>query len=277
MAKKKKNHQEMTFLEHLEELRWHVIRALIAIIIAMIVVFSFIEIIIDKVVLAPLTANFFTNRMLCRLNEVMCFDSLGVTFQATAPMEQFSRAIMFSFFGGFIASFPYVVWEIWRFVRPGLERKESFITRWAVSVISFLFLTGVLFSYFMILPISFRFFAEFTLAEGVQNIWRIGDVIGMSVKFCFAGGLMFQLPVLAYVLSEAGIISPQLMRAYRKHALVFILVLAGLLTPPDVISQLLLGGPLFLLYQLSIVISARAQRRRAERRKEEERENESAD
>lgn len=252
----------MTFLEHLEELRWHVIRALLAIIATMIVVFSFIEKIIDYVVLAPLTSGFFTNRMLCKLNEVMCFDSLDVSFQATAPMEQFSRAITFSFFGGFIASFPYVVWEIWRFVKPGLQRKESFVTRWAVGVISFLFLTGVLFSYYMILPISFRFFAEFTLAEDVQNIWRIGDVIGMSIKFCFAGGLMFQLPVLAYVLSEAGILTPQLMRAYRKHALVLILVLAGLLTPPDVISQLLLGGPLFLLYQLSVVISARAQRRR---------------
>lgn len=262
----------MTFLEHLEELRWHLIRALLGVIVMMVAVFSFIERIIDQVVLAPLTPGFFTNRMLCKFNEVMCFDSLGVTFQAIAPMEQFSRAIMFSFFGGFIAAFPYVVWEVWRFIKPGLEAKETFVTRWAVAVISFLFLTGVLFSYYMILPISFRFFAQFKLAENVQNIWRIGDVIGMSVKFCFAGGLMFQLPVLAYVLSEAGILTPKLMRAYRKHALIFILVLAGLLTPPDVISQLLLGGPLFLLYQLSIYVSARAQRRKARKAKEAEQE-----
>ena len=253
----------MSFLDHLEELRWHLVRSMIAVGVGMVAVFIYLDDFIHYVVLAPLRSDFPTHRILCKLNRDFCFDKLDVSYQATSPSEQFTRAILLAAVGGLIAAFPYVVWEMWRFIKPGLYAQEVKRTRGSVAIVSILFLIGVSFTYYSVLPFTFRFFADFRLDPSVQNIWRIGDVIGLVVQFCLAGGVLFELPVIVYVLSSLGILTPMLMRRYRKHATVGTLVLAGILTPsPDVLSQLLLAGPMFLLYEISIYISNRVYQRR---------------
>lgn len=258
--------KNLSFLQHAEELRWHILRALIGVVVGMVLVFFFLDWLINGVILAPLQPDFPMHALLCRLNETFCFEKLDVSFQATAPTEQFSKAILIGVAGGFILSFPYVIFELWRFVRPALKPQEARLSTLAVASVSGLFLTGVCFAYFVILPVTFRFLAEFQLDPSVRNIWRIGDVVGLVVQFCLAGGLLFEMPVLVYVLSRLGIVRPQLMRRYRRHAIILSLVLSGILTPsPDMMSQLLLALPLLLLYEVSISISARVDRARQAR------------
>lgn len=244
----------MSFVEHLEELRWHIIRSLIAVGIGMIFFFAYVQDFIENVVLAPFSPRFFINDFLCQMNETLCFGRIEVNFQATEPYEQFSRAIYISFIGGLIVAFPYVVWEFWRFLKPGLLDSEIKKTRGFVSVVSILFLLGVGFGYFVISPFSVIFLSQFQIAEGVQNNWRIGSVIELIAQISLAGGLLFQLPVLSYFLARIGILTSKVMRTYRRHAIVLILVIAGILTPPDPFSQIFLGIPMFLLYEVSIWI-----------------------
>ncbi len=239
-------------MEHLEELRWHIIRSLIAIGICMIFFFAFIQDFINQVVLAPFSAKFFINDFLCRMNETLCFGKIEVNLQATEPYEQFTRAIYIAFIGGFIVAFPYVAWEFWRFLKPGLLEEEIKKTQNFVLVVSILFLLGVCFGYFIISPFSVIFLSKFQIADGIQNNWRIGSVIELIAQITLAGGLLFQLPVLSYFLGRMGILSSKFMKKYRRHSIVLILVIAGILTPPDPLSQIFLGIPMYLLYELSI-------------------------
>lgn len=249
--------KSMSFLDHVEELRWHLIRAFAAILICMTGLFFFVDDLIKYVVLAPLSPEFPTHKLLCSFRDSFCFSELKISFQSTSPTEQFTKAIMIAIVGGLIISFPYIVWELWRFIRPGLRINERKNTKGVVFIVSGLFLTGVLFTYFFILPFTFRFFATFTLDPRIQNIWRIGEVIGLVTQFCLAGGLLFEQPVLVYVLSRIGILNPTLMRKYRRHAIVITLMLGGILTPsPDVMSQILLSAPIIILYEVGVFISA---------------------
>jgi|YNPMSStandDraft_2_1061718.scaffolds.fasta_scaffold03444_2 sec-independent protein translocase protein TatC len=250
----KNDKKEMSFVEHLEELRWHIIRSLIAIGICMIFFFAFIQDFIQYIVLAPFSPKFFINDFLCQINETLCFGKIEVNLQATEPYEQFTRAIYISFIGGLVVAFPYVAWEFWRFLKPALYDEEIRKTRGFVFVISVLFLLGVAFGYFIISPFSVIFLSKFQIAEGIQNNWRIGSVIELIAQITLAGGLLFQLPVLAYFLGKMGILTSRFMGRYRRHAVVFILIIAGILTPPDPFSQIFLGLPMYLLYELSIWI-----------------------
>jgi sec-independent protein translocase protein TatC len=253
----------MSFIDHLEELRWHIIRSVLAVLVGMVGIFFFINELIHYVILAPLSPDFPTHRLMCSLRESFCFDKLSVSFQATSPTEQFTKAILIAVVGGFIISFPYIIWELWRFIKPGLYVEEIKKTRGVVGIVSGLFLTGVSFTYFFIMPFTFRFFATFQLDPRVQNNWKIGDIIGLVVQFCLAGGLLFELPVIVYVLSSMGILTPMWMKRYRKHAVIVTLIVGGLLTPsPDVMSQLLLAFPIFVLYEVSIFISGRVYKKR---------------
>ncbi len=250
----KNEKKEMSFVDHLEELRWHIIRSLIAIGIGMIFFFAFVQDFINLVILAPFSPKFFINDFLCQMNETLCFGKIEVNFQATEPYEQFSRAIYISFIGGLIVAFPYVVWELWRFLKPGLLDSEIKKTKGFVFVVSILFLLGVCFGYFIISPFSVIFLSKFQIADGVQNNWRIGSVIELIAQITLAGGLLFQLPVFSFFLGRMGILTSKVMRTYRRHAIVLILVIAGILTPPDPFSQIFLGIPMFMLYELSIWI-----------------------
>lgn len=252
----------MSFLDHLEAFRWHLVRSLCVVGILMIVVFNYLDQVIAEVVLAPFRPNFPVNAWLCMVNKDLCFEKIDVVFQATEPYEQFTRAFFFAFLGGLVVGSPYILWEVWRFVKPGLRSSEKSLARWAFWSVFILFNTGFVFGYFVITPFSVRFLSSFKLAPEVQNIWRIGDVISLITEISIAGGILFELPFVSYILSRLGILTPAFMRKYRRHAIVIILIVAGILTPPDPLSQILLGVPMWGLYEVSILISAYVQRKK---------------
>jgi sec-independent protein translocase protein TatC len=254
---------EMSFFDHLEELRWHLVRMIIAIVVVGIVLFIFRQEVIGGVFMTPFKSDFITFKLFCKyVSDQFCNVSIPVSMQAISPYEQFMKAMVYSFFGGVIISFPYLTWELWRFVRPALGKKEVRQVRWNVLTTSLLFFIGVSFGYFLILPISIQFLSNFVLVEEAVNIWRIGEVINFEMLLLFGTGLLFQLPVVIYYLSKLGLVTPKFLRRYRRHAVVGLLVLAALITPPDPFSQLLIFIPLITLYELGIFISWRVERRK---------------
>lgn len=260
--------KEMTFLDHLEELRWHIVRAIIAIFIISIAAFIAKDIVIDMIIMGPSRIDFWTYKKLCELAELvktptLCVDTLPFDLVSRKLSSQFMTHLSVSFMTGLIIGFPYVFWEIWRFIKPGLHLKERNASRGATFSVSLLFMMGILFGYFMIAPISIRFFANYEVYDQLQNLFDLSSYISMVTVIVLGSGILFQLPVVVYFLTKAGLISSSLMKTYRKHAIIVILVLGAMITPPDPFSQLLLAIPLMLLYQLSIVIAKRIERRKA--------------
>jgi len=256
----------MSFLDHLEELRWHIIRSLIAILVFAVAAFLAKDIVFGKILLGPSKLDFWTFQMLCKAGELLnsdglCIDELPFIIQSRKMTGQFSMHITSSFIIGIIIAFPYAFWEMWRFISPGLYVNEKSHARGATFWVSLLFMTGVLFGYFIITPLSINFLGNYTVDSTIQNEFDIVSYVGTVTTLVLACAILFQLPIVVYFLTKAGIINPQMMRTYRKHALVGILVLAAMLTPPDPISQVLVGIPLFTLYQISIAISSRVYKR----------------
>lgn len=258
--------KEMGFLDHLEELRWHIIRSLIAIIVISIAAFAAKGFIIDTVILGPSKTDFWTYRMLCELADLLdspalCIDQLSFELVSRKLSSQFMTHISVSFAVGLALGFPYLFWEIWRFIRPGLYEKERKASRGATFSVSLLFILGVMFGYFIIAPISVRFFASYEVSPQLENLFDLSSYISTVTLIVFGSGLLFQLPVIVYFLTKAGIVSSNLMRTYRKHSIVVILILGAMITPPDPFSQVLIALPLMLLYQLSIYIAKRIEKR----------------
>ena len=254
--------KEMTFLEHLEELRWHIIRAFLAILVIAIAAFFFRDIVFDKILLAPKNPDFLTNRLLCLLGEKvnipkLCINTKPFQLISIKMAGQFTMHITTSIFAGIIVGFPYLFWEFWRFIKPALYEKEAKHARGAVSVSSLLFLTGVLFGYFVIAPLSVHFLGSYNVSEQVVNQINLKSYIGTITSVTLAAGVTFELPILIYFLSKAGLITPAFLKKYRRHALILILVLAAAITPPDIFSLILVTLPLMLLYEAGIVISKR--------------------
>ncbi len=247
---------------HLDELRARLIRSLIAIALGVILAFWKLTWILDNIVLAPLRPDFITFRALCRIGAcVGAFPALRL--QATAPAEQFLKALVLGLTIGIVLAFPYIVWQVWAFIRPGLYRHEQKALKGIVLYISGLFFVGVGFGYFVLVPLMMRFFMSFQLAAEVENIWRIGDVIGLMAQTVLATGLAFQLPVLLWGLSWAGLVTAAGLVQWRRYAIVAAVILGGVLTPsPDVLSQLILAVPLWGLYELSVFIVRLSERRR---------------
>ncbi|GAB4414604.1 MAG: twin-arginine translocase subunit TatC [Bacteroidia bacterium] len=252
----------MSFLEHLEELRWHLMRALVAIVVVAIAVFVEIKWVFDSIIVAPTRYDFPLYRLFCKFQGILCEGSIPVRMQAIKPYEQFVNAMVISAILGLIVAFPYVLWEIWRFIKPGLRDTERKAVRGNVFVMSMLFFMGVLFSYYVVLPLTFQFLATWSISDQIENDWRFGDVVGMVTQVVLAGGILFEMPVLAYYLSKMGLLTPAFMKTYRRHAVVVLLILAAILTPPDPGSQILIFIPLMLLYEVSIMISSRVAKRR---------------
>ena len=257
---------EMSFIEHLEELRWHVIRAVGAILIFTIAAFIYIEEIYDKIILGPSKSDFWTYRMLCKIAaftgaEGLCIDKLDFELQSREMAGQFTMALLSSVIIGLLFAFPYAFWEIWRFIKPGLKPSERRISRGAVFYVTFLFLSGVFFGYYIVSPLAINFLANFKLDPSIKNQFDITSYIGLISVLTLACGLTFQLPVVAFVLSRIGFLNPRFMRQYRRHAFVVILILAAVITPsPDVLSQVLVALPLTLLYEISIWVSGWVER-----------------
>ena len=260
--------KEMSFLDHLEELRWHIIRALIAVVVLTIAAFAAKSIVVDLIIMGPSRTDFWTYRKLCELAELLstpalCIDSLPFELVSRKLSSQFMTHITVSFAAGIVVAFPYAFWETWRFVRPGLYPKERKASRGATFSVSLLFTIGILFGYFIIAPISVRFFATYVLYEDLQNLFDLSSYISLVTMIVFGSGFLFQLPVIVYFLTKAGLVSSALMKRYRRHAIVVILILGAMITPPDPFSQVLVALPLMLLYQLSIAIAKRIEKRDA--------------
>lgn len=260
--------KEMTFIDHLEELRWHIIRSLAAILVFTIAAWIYRDFIFGDIVLGPSKSTFWTNRVLCKVADLthidgLCFTQANFILQSREVSGQFMMAMTQSVIVGLLFAFPYFFWEIWRFIRPGLKTTEKKAARGAVFWVSLLFFMGVFFGYFVVAPMAINFLANFKLDESIQNQFDINDYISLLSMLTLACGLTFQLPMISFVLSQVGILTPEFMREYRKHALIVILIVAAIITPsPDVISQLLVATPLFGLYEISIWVSASVNRRK---------------
>jgi sec-independent protein translocase protein TatC len=261
--------KEMSFLQHLEELRWVLVRSAIAVLVGMVVAFTFSTVIFDEVVLAPQRADFITYRWLCDLGQwagagdAMCIKDVGFTFQNQTMGGQFMADLMVSFVAGFILAMPFVLWQLWRFIGPGLNPKERSAVGGIVWAMAFLFLLGVAFGYFVLTPMSIQFLGSYRVgtANAVTNEINLDSFIGTVTSLSLWTGVVFQMPLIILFLTRIGLVGPEFLRTYRKHAFVAILILAAIITPPDVTSQILVSLPLFLLYEISIFLSARAQRR----------------
>ncbi len=251
---------EMSFLDHLEELRWHLIRALMAIAVFMVTAFVMKDFFFGQIILGPSRTDFLTYKFLCDIgrlfsSEAFCMEKLPFIIQSRQMTGQFTMHITSSFVIGLVCAFPYVFWEVWRFIKPGLYPKEQRSARGATFWVSFLFLIGVSFGYFLLAPISVNFLGNYQIDPSILNEFDIISYVSTVTILVLASGILFQLPIVVFFLTKAGLIYPKLMKHYRKHAIVVILVLGAMITPPDPISQILIAVPLVGLYQVSISIS----------------------
>ena len=260
---------QMSFLDHLEELRWHIIRAMVAIVVFAMGAFAAKEFVWGILILGPTHVDFWTFRQFCKIgnlvgSDAFCMETMPFIIQSRQMTGQFTMHIYSSVVLGLIFAFPYVFWEIWRFIAPGLYENERQLSRGAVFFVSLLFIIGVLFGYFIVVPISVNFLGNYQVDPSILNEFDITSYVSILITLVLACGLLFQLPIVVYFLSKAGIITPDLLVNYRRHAIVVILIISALVTPPDPVTQLLVTFPLLLLYQASIYISRVVLRKKRE-------------
>lgn len=267
----------MTFVDHLEELRWHIVRSVIAVFSMAILIFVFQDFVFDQIILGPLSKNFVSYTALCQfsqwahMGDALCMPPPNVDLQATTFGTQFMSSITIAFTGGLIAAFPFIFWEVWKFIKPALSTKELKSARGAIFWVSFLFFLGAAFGYFILAPFTFSFLANFQLGTQHLIITRptLSDYIETMVDIVLGAAISFQMPIISYVLTQIGLITPQFLRTYRKYAIVAILVIAAIITPsPDWMSQLIVFIPLFILYEIGVMVSNGVHKRRL--KKEEE-------
>lgn len=267
MAEKKE--AEMSFLEHLEVMRWHLLRAAAAIVIMGLVAFVFKEIVFDTIILAPKEPGFPTNRWLCALGEILglkriCINQDPFDLQTVKMAEQFSMHIIVSLVAGIVVAFPYIFWEFWRFIVPALYEKEKKTATGAVFYTSMLFILGVAFGYYIIAPLSVNFLGNYKVSESVISAPTLRSYVSTITSVVLAAGIVFQLPILVYFLSRVGLVTPGFLKKYRRHSLVLIVTLSAIITPPDIFSQVLVAFPLLILYEIGISISKRIVRQQEE-------------
>jgi sec-independent protein translocase protein TatC len=259
---------EMTFWEHLDELRGTLWRIIIAVLVTSIVAFAFKEILFDEIILAPKSKSFITYRILCQLGEKfsmpsLCVDPSAFNLINISLAGQFVSHMNISLVAGLILALPYVLWELWRFVKPGLTEREVRGSRGAVTIITFLFITGVLFSYFIVAPLMINFLGGYVVSATVSNQIALNSYVSSITLMTLLMGLLFELPVLILFLTKLGIITPRLLKKYRKHTLIVILIVAGVITPsPDVFSQLVVAIPLYALFEISLAVSSSIYRKK---------------
>ena len=272
----------MSFLDHLEALRWHLLRSIAAVLIFTVIAFLAKSIVFGVIILGPSKVDFLTYRVLCDIGNylgisALCIDELPFTIQSRQMTGQFSMHMTSSFVVGFIAAFPYVFWEVWKFIAPGLYDKEKNAARGAVFFVSLLFLLGAAFGYYVLSPLSINFLANYQLDPSITNEFDITSYVTTLTMLVLASALMFQLPVVVYFLSMSGLVTSKMLKAYRRHSIVVILVVSAIITPPDVISQLLIAMPILVLYEIGITIAKRLEKQRALKAAEYEKERDSED
>lgn len=259
----------MGFLDHLEELRWRLVKSAAAILIFGVLAFIYKDIIFDGIILAPKSADFITYRVLCKFGQLvglgndLCFSDFNFSLQNLTMSGQLGTHMMVSAIAGVIVAFPYVFWQLWGFIKPGLKQNEKQLASGIVFWASFLFLLGVLFGYYVLAPMSIQFLGTYQVSDQVGNQISLDSFISTVTSLTLYTGVVFELPIIIYALSKLGIISSAFLKKYRKHAFVVVLIIAAIITPPDVLSQCIVTVPLMLLYEASIVVAKRIEKRKA--------------
>jgi len=253
--------KKMSFLDHLEELRWRLVKSAIAILLISIVIWVFQEWIMDNVFLSMSKSNFITFDLLCKYSGV-CPEDITLKMQSTSLSAQFSYALMMSIIGGVIFSFPYLFYQIWAFVKPGLRDNEKTVASGIVLYVSILFFFGIAFGYFIVAPLCVQFFSTFTMSKQIENIPTISSYMSLILSTIFYTGLLFLLPVVSYLLTKVGLITSDFLKKYRKHAIIGVLILSAAITPPDLVSQIIVAIPIVILYEVGIIVSKRVDKNR---------------
>ena len=259
--KKKDPKAEMSFLDHLEALRWHIIKSISAIIIGGTVAYIYSDFVWNSILLAPKSPDFWTSRMIIQVGDFFGIKSAGLNQHPLQLINfdlsgQFMVDVWTAIIAGFIIAFPYVVYQFWSFIKPALYENERKYASGAVAIMSGLFLIGVLFGYYLIVPFSLDWLGGYSISKEVVNQINILSYISSVTSIVIAGGVAFELPVVVYFLSKVGLLSPKFLRKYRRHSYVILLIIAAIITPPDVLSQMIVSIPLILLFEISIFISA---------------------
>jgi sec-independent protein translocase protein TatC len=263
----KTDREEMSFLEHLEELRWHLVRSFLYIFVFAVLAFIFKNIVFDVILLGPGNPDFFTNQLLCGLAAdfnlpALCINKEQLSLQNINMTGQFTTHLWISFLAGIIVAFPLIFWEFWRFIKPALYKEEVQHSRGAIFFASILFSIGILFAYYVISPLSVHFLGSYQVSDKVENIVNLGSYIGTVSSIILASGILFELPMFIYFMSKVGLVTADTLKKYRRHSVVVTLALAAIITPPDVISQILVCLPLILLYEAGIMIARGVEKRK---------------
>jgi len=273
--KKEDSGAEMTFIDHLEELRWHLIRAIIAIVLGAIIVFIYVRTVVDDILFAPTKPDFISARWLCSLGksigigDTLCFPPVNAKFLETTMTGQFVSSFTLAFVGGFILAFPYVFWEFWKFVKPALSPKELKKTRGVIFWVSFLFFMGVAFGYYILTPFMVNFYFTYKLSDQIQIMPSFSDYLENLIYTTVGIGVLFQMPLLVMVLTRIGIITAKFLKKYRRHAFIIILIAAAIITPStDPFSLTIVTIPLYVLYEVSITIASRINKAKEKEAKE---------
>jgi sec-independent protein translocase protein TatC len=259
--------EEMSFIEHLDVLRGHLFKSAVAVAIGAIIVAVYNSFIFKKVLMGPTHADFPTYGFLCRLSQhlglgsKLCMSQIAVKFQSNTVAGQFGVYFNVILIGGLILAFPYVFWQFWKFTRPALNQKELKNTRGVIFWVSLLFFSGVFFGYFVIAPYTISFFSKFSLDDTIENLWTVNSYFNTIVPLILGSGLAFQLPLAMYFLAKIGVVSAKLLRNGRKYAIISMLVLAGIITPPDMLSQIVCTIPLIILYEIGILLCVRVEKK----------------
>ena len=271
----KDTNAEMSFIDHLEDLRWHVIRSVIAILVGAVIVFTYSDYVVDEILFAPTRSNFISAKWLCSvghkigIGNVLCFPEVKAKFLENTMTGQFIASFTLAFIGGFILAFPYVFWEFWKFLRPALSPNERKKTRGIIVWVSLLFFTGVAFGYFILTPFMVNFYFNYKLSSQIEIMPSFSDYLENLVYTTAGIGVLFQMPLLVMVLARIGIVTGSFLRKYRKHAFIIILIAAAIITPStDPFSLTIVTIPLYLLFEASIVIASRIEKRKAKETKE---------
>ncbi|MDB5001883.1 MAG: preprotein translocase subunit TatC [Mucilaginibacter sp.] len=255
---------EMSFFEHLEALRWHLIRSAIAVVVFALAAFLNYDFIFNNIIMGPFKTDFWTYRMMCKLGDGFCVSKINATIINTEVAGQFMLQINSSVLIGIIVSIPYILWEIWRFIKPALLSKEKKAASGFVFYASALFILGILFGYYIIAPESISFLASYTVSDTIKNEFTVGSYLSMVATITLIIGIVFELPILIYILASIGILTGTFMKKTRRYSVVILLIVGAIISPsPDFLTTMIATIPLFALYEVGIVVASTVERRRA--------------